>query len=607
MKRFLFVFILFVLLINYSVIDACTNLLVTKGASKDGSTMITYTADSYNLYGELYYFPAAKYPKGAGLDVYEWDTGKFLGRIKQVSETYNVVGNMNEFQVVIGETTFGGRSELVNPKGIIDYGSLIYITLQRSKTAREAIKVMTELVEEYGYYSSGESFSIGDPNEVWILEMIGKCPGVKGANWVAIKIPDGYISGHANASRITTFPLNDPANVLYSKDVISFAREKGYFDGKDSEFSFAATYDPLNFGSVRFCDARVWSMFRRCNSTMEKYIDYIRGESSDRMPLYIKPDKKLSLEDVMGLMRDHYEGTELDMTKGLAAGPYNMPVRWRPLTWQYEGQQYFNERPISTPQTGWSYISQSRSWLPNEVGGLLWFGVDDTKMTVYVPIYASNTKTPYNFQQGLGSLAEFTWDSAFWVFNFVANYVYPKYSLMVDDVLKVQHELEGKFLARQKEIEDKALALSKISRRDAIEFLNNYSSEMADLTIKRWKKLGEHLIQKYIDGVVKNEFNRPVNVGYPDDFRRALVESEGDRIRMRKLPEELEAEVKDNFAKAEVSLKEKNYQQAKNYLKKVLELRPGDEIAKSKLERVNFIIAEIEKLHQDKFSGSSSQ
>ncbi|MDQ7818760.1 MAG: C69 family dipeptidase [Melioribacteraceae bacterium] len=607
MKRFLFVFILFVLLINYSVIDACTNLLVTKGASKDGSTMITYTADSYNLYGELYYFPAVKYPKGAWLDVYEWDTGKFLGRINQVPETYNVVGNMNEFQVVIGETTFGGRSELVNPKGIIDYGSLIYIALQRSKTAREAIRIMTELVEEYGYYSSGESFSIGDPNEVWILEMIGKGPGVKGANWVAIKIPDGYISGHANASRITTFPLNDPANVLYSKDVISFAREKGYFDGKDSEFSFAATYDPLNFGSVRFCDARVWSMFRRCNSAMEKYIDYIRGESSDRMPLYIKPDKKLSLEDVMGLMRDHYEGTELDMTKGLAAGPYNMPVRWRPLTWQYEGQQYFNERPISTPQTGWSYISQSRSWLPNEVGGLLWFGVDDTKMTVYVPIYASNTKTPYNFQQGLGSLAEFTWDSAFWVFNFVANYVYPKYSLMVDDVLKVQHELEGKFLARQKEIEDKALALSKISRRDAIEFLNNYSSEMADLTIKRWKKLGEHLIQKYIDGVVKNEFNRPVNVGYPEDFRRSLVESEGDKIRMRKLPEEIEAEVKDNFAKADESLNKKNYLLAQNHLQKVLELRPDNESAKLKLERVNSILAEIEKLHQDKFSGSSSQ
>lgn len=606
MKRLLFLLIIIFLIYNNGSITACTNLLVTKGASKDGSTMITYTADSYNLYGELYYFPAARYPKGAWLDVYEWDTGKYLGKIKQASETYNVVGNMNEYQVVIGETTFGGRSELINPKGIIDYGSLIYITLQRSKTAREAIKIMTDLVEEYGYYSSGESFSIGDPNEVWILEMIGKGPGVKGANWVAIKIPDGYISGHANASRITTFPLNDPQNVLYSKDVISFAREKGYFDGKDSEFSFAAAYDPLNFGSVRFCDARVWSMFRRCNPAMDKYIDYIRGESTERMPLYIKPDNKLSLDDVMSLMRDHYEGTELDMTKGLAAGPYKMPVRWRPLTWEYDGQQYFNERPISTPQTGWSFISQSRSWLPNEVGGLLWFGVDDTKMTVYVPLYASITKMPYNFQKGLGSLSEFTWDSAFWVFNFVANYVYPKFSLMIDDVIKVQHELEGKFLARQKEIEEKALALSKISRRDAIEFLNNYSIEMADLTIKRWKKLGEHLIVKYVDGVVKNEYGRPINVGYPEEFRRALVETEGDQIRMRKLPSEIEAEVKDNLTRAENSLKEKNYHQAKNYLQKVLTLRPDNDTAKLQLGKVEQIITEIEKLHKDKFSENSS-
>lgn len=607
MKRLLFLLIMVFLVFQYGRINACTNLLVTNGASKDGSTMITYTADSYNLYGELYYFPAARYPQGTWLDVYEWDTGKYLGKIKQALETYNVVGNMNEYQVVIGETTFGGRRELVNPKGLIDYGSLIYIALQRSKTAREAIKIMTDLVEEYGYYSSGESFSIGDPNEVWILEMIGKGPGVNGTNWVAIRIPDGYISGHANASRITTFPLNDPQNVLYSKDVISFAREKGYFDGKDSEFSFAAAYDPLNFGSVRFCDARVWSMFRRCNPAMDKYIDYIRGESTERMPLYIKPDKKLSIDDVMGLMRDHYEGTELDMTKGLAAGPYNMPVRWRPLTWEYDGQQYFNERPISTPQTGWSFISQSRSWLPNEVGGLLWFGVDDTKMTVYVPLYASITKMPYNFQEGLGSLSEFTWDSAFWVFNFVANYVYPKFSLMIDEVIKAQHELEGKFLARQAEIEEKALALSKISRRDAIEFLNNYSVEMADLTIKRWKKLGEHLILKYVDGVVKNEYGRPVNVGYPEEFRRTLVESEGDKIRMRKLPSEIEAELKDNLARAETSLKDKNYAQAKTHLQKVLAINPDDENIKSKLEKVKLIIKEIEKLHDNQFSGSSIQ
>ncbi len=595
-------FIMATLIFNNVKVLACTNLLVTKGASLDGSTMITYTADSYNMYGELYHFPAAKYPKGAMLDIYEWDTGKYLGKIKQAAETYNVVGNMNEYQVVIGETTFGGRPELVNPQGILDYGSLIYIALQRAKTARQAIEIMTGLVEEYGYHSSGESFSIADPNEVWILEMIGKGPGVNGANWVAIKIPDGYIAGHANASRITTFSLNDPQNVLYSKDVIDFARQKGYFKGKDSEFNFSAAYDPLDFGAVRFCDARVWSMFRRCNSSMEKYIDYIRGESMERMPLYIKPDKKLSVEDVMSLMRDHYDGTEFDLKKGIAAGPYNTPIRFRPLTWEFEGKQYFNERPISTPQTGWSFISQSRSWLPNEVGGLLWFGVDDTKMTVYIPIYASMTKIPYNYQKGLGSLTDFTWDSAFWVFNFVSNYVYPKYSLMVDDVLKVQQELEGKFLARQKEVENKALSLSKISRQDAIEYLNSYSLEMADLTIKRWKKLGEHLIQKYIDGVVKNEFGKVVNVGYPEEFKRAMVELEGDKIRMKKLPSEIEAEVNDLLTKAHESLKAKNYQQAKDQLKKVLDLKPENIEAKTMLERVESILQEIEKLHQDKFS-----
>ncbi len=586
---------------------SCTNLLVTKAASTDGSTMITYTADSYNMYGELYYFPAARYPKDAMLDVFEWDSGKFLGKIKQVSETYNVVGNMNEYQVVIGETTFGGREELVNPKGILDYGSLIYIALQRAKTAREVIKVMTDLVEEYGYHSSGESFSIADPNEVWILEMIGKGPGVNGANWVAIKIPDGYIAGHANASRITTFSLNDPQNVMYSKDIIEFARSKGFFSGKDNEFSFSDAFSPLDFGAVRFCDARVWSMFRRCNASMEKYVDYIRGESMDRMPLYIKPDKKLSLEDVMSLMRDHYDGTEFDMKKGVASGPYNTPIRFRPLTWEFEGKEYFNERPISTPQTGWSYISQSRSWLPNEVGGLLWFGVDDTKMTVYLPVYSSITKVPHNYQKGLGSLTDFTWESAFWVFNFVANYVYPKYSLMIDDVLKVQQELEGKFLARQKEVEDKAVSLSKISRRDAIEYLNNYTLEMADLTIAKWKKLGEHLIQKYVDGVVKNEFGKVINVGYPEEFRRKMVELEGDKIKMKKLPSELEAEANSLLAKADENLKEKNYQQAKTNLTKVLELRPNDENAKLKLERVEQIMKEIDKMHQDKFSESSAK
>ncbi len=597
----LFISVVFIL-IYFTETNACTNFLVTKGASKDGSTMISYTADSYGMYGELYHFAAAKYHDGAMLDVYEWDTGRFLGKIKQARETYNVVGNMNEFQVTIGETTFGGRNELVNSKGGLDYGALIYIALQRAKTARDAIKIMTDLVAEYGYCSSGESFSISDPDEVWIMEMIGKGEGNKGAVWVAIRIPDGYVSAHANQARITTFPLNDPQNSLYSKDVISFAREQGYFSGKDSEFSFSVTYAPLDFGAIRFCEARVWSLFRRVNPDMEKYISYIRGENLERMPLYIKPDRKLSVHDVMLLMRDHYQGTELDMTKGIAAGTYAMPYRWRPLVWDYEGVQYFNERPISTPQTGFSFISQSRSHLPSEVGGVLWFGVDDSYMTVYIPMYSSITKVPYNFKKGLGSLSEFTWDSAFWVFNFVSNFAYPKFSLIIDDIQKVQNELEGKFITRQEEIEKKAVALAKTSKTDAVEYLTNYSNEMADLTVKRWKKLGEFLILKYMDGIVKNEFFKPINVGYPDDFKKLMVEKDGPSIKMKKLDIELEEEYKRNIKNAEKYIADKNYVKAKSELQKALNIKSDDKDAKLKLEKVEKILSDIEAIHNQTFS-----
>jgi dipeptidase len=594
-------FAILTVLFSIKSIDACTNFLVTKGASKDGSTMITYTADSFNLYGELYYFPAAKYPEGTLLDIYEWDTGKYLGKIKQARETFNIVGNMNEYQVVIGETTFGGRAELIDPKGIIDYGSLIYIALQRAKTAREAIQIMTDLVAEYGYYSSGESFSIADPNEVWIMEMIGKGIGNKGAVWVAIKIPDGYVSAHANQARITNFSLNDPQNVLYSKDVISFAREKGYFTGKDSEFSFSDAYAPLNFGLVRFCDARVWSLFRRINSSAEKYISYIRGENTDRMPLYIKPDKKIGLEDVMSLMRDHYEGTELDMTTGVAAGAYGMPYRWRPLVWDYNGETYFNERPISTPQTGFSFISQSRSWLPREVGGLLWFGVDDTYMTVYFPLYSSITKMPSNFRRGVGSLSQFTWDAAFWVFNFVSNFVYPRYSLMINDVIKVQNELEGTFLAQQDKIEEKALSLSKASKRDAIEFLNNYSLEAADMTVKRWKELGEFLILKYMDGVVKNEFFKPTNVGYPTEFKKLMVEVDGPKIKMKKLPIELDNEYKEKISQADDLIKSKKYSEAKKVYESALKIKPDEAYPKNQIDKLDKLLSEIDNIHGEMF------
>ncbi|MBZ0201060.1 MAG: C69 family dipeptidase [Ignavibacteriaceae bacterium] len=587
------------LLQAYSI--ACTNFLVSKGASADGSTMITYTADSYWMYGELYHYSAAKYPAGTLRDIYEWDTGKFLGKILEASETYNVVGNMNEHQVVIGETTFGGRGELVNSEGIIDYGSLIYIALQRSKTAREAIKIMTDLVTEYGYHSSGESFSIADASEVWIMEMVGKGAGKKGAVWVAVKIPDGYISGHANQARITTFPLYDPDNCLYASDVITFAREQGYFEGKNSEFNFSDAYAPLSFGGIRFCDARVWSLFRRCNSSMEKYLPYIKGESIERMPLYIKPDKKLSVADVMSLMRDHYEGTELDMTKGIAAGPYSMPYRWRPLVWDYNGQNYFHERPISTPQTGFSFISQSRSWLPNEVGGVFWFGVDDTYMTVYTPFYSSMVKAPYNYEQGRASFAKFSWDAAFWVFNFVSNYVYPRYSVMIGDVKIVQSELEGMFLARQKEVEDKALQLSKTSKLDAVEFLNKYSDEMATLTISRWKQLGENLIAKYMDGISKDDSFRPVNIGYPEAFRKLMVESEGSKIIMKTLPQEIEHDFKEIIQKGEKLLKEKEYAKAKTSFEKALEIKPDDETLKEKIKKLGEIINKIDELHKSLF------
>jgi len=592
----------FLTILPFSNSNACTNFIVTKGASVDGSVMITYSADSYGFYGELYHYQAADYQNGAWLEIYEWDSGKFLGKIPQASVTYNVIGNMNEHQVVIGETTFGGREELGTANGILDYGSLMYIALQRSKTAREAIKIMTDLANEYGYYSEGESFSIGDANEAWILELIGKGEGSKGAVWVAVKIPDGYISGHANQSRITTFPLNDPENCLYAPDVISFAKEKGYFSGKDSEFDFSAAYAPLDFGAIRFCDARVWSLFRRCNSTMDKYISYIRVESLERLPLYIKPDKKLSVHDVINLMRDHYEGTELDMTKGIAAGPYNMPYRWRPLTWNYNGEEYFSERPISTPQTGFSFVSQARAHLPREVGGVLWFGVDDTYFTVYTPMYASMTKTPYNFSHGVGSISNFTWDAAFWVFNFVSNFSYPKYSIIIDDVKKTQNELEGKYLAQQENVEATALSLLKKSKGEAIEYLTNHSISLAEQTYKTWKQLGENLILKYMDGITKDESFKPKNIGYPEEFRKMIVEESGNALKMKTIVTDQTVAYNESIKKADELLNGKKYAEAKILYEKALTIRPNENDPEAKIEKINFILNEIEKLHISNFN-----
>lgn len=585
MKNLILLYIVFIITNIYP----CTNIIVTKGATTTNSNYLTYSADSYSLYGALYHYKAAVYPNGTMLDIYEWDTGKYLGKIKQVEKTYNVIGNMNEFQLVIGETTFGGREELKNNKGILDYGSLIYITLQRAKNAREAIKIMTELVNEYGYYSTGESFSIVDPNEAWILEMIGKGEGVKGAVWVAQRIPDGCISAHANQARITKINFKDKDNFLYAEDVIKFAREKGYFNGKDEEFSFSDIYNPLDFGGVRYCEARVWSVFRRVNKSMEKYISYINYKSKERMPLYIKPDKKLSTIDVIELMRDHYEGTELDMTVGIGAGLYCSPYRNRPLEWKYGDTTYFHERPISTQQTGFSFVAQLRSYLPNEVGGVLWFGVDDTYMTVYVPFYPCHNKVPEVFCEHTASMSKFSWNSAFWVFNVVSNFVYPRYSAMINDVKIYQNKLEGQFLNDQQEVEKHALELFKVSKLSAVEYLTNYSNSLAQYTVDEWKKLFEFLVVKYMDGADKNEFFRPTSKGYPESIRKLIVQENPTRYKVSTQPWDLEEaynslqrEIKDLIQAGDYEKAIKKIKSAKEWSYKTNEL---DEIMKKIEER----------------------
>lgn len=546
---------LVMLMLNHQVSNGCTNFLITRGASVDGSTMITYSADSHSLYGELYYQPAQDYPEGAMRDIYEWDSGRYLGKIPQPRHTYSVVGNMNEFQLAIGETTFGGREELAKQTGaIMDYGSLIYVTLQRAKTAREAIQVIGNLVEQYGYCSSGESFSIADPNEVWIMELIGKGEDEKGAVWVALKIPEGYISGHANQARITTFPKNDPENCIYTPDVISFARKKGWFSGKDEEFSFSDVYAPVDFGGARFCEARVWSGFNKVASGMEKYIDYAKGFiqhdektnfATNRMPLWVKPDKKLSVRDVQNMMRDHYEGTELDMTKGFGAGPFELPYRFGKLTWQVDSVEYCNERPISTRQTGFSFVSQSRNWLPDPVGGILWFGVDDTYVTCYVPMYCGITEIPECFAEGNGDLLTYSPTSAFWTFNKVSNFAYLRYNEMIHDIQAVQKELEDSFEEFVPLIDESARKLYNSSgAEEARRFLTKYSVNEAGHVTKRWEKLWEYLFVKFLDGNIKREkegkFERtetgvppyPHFPEYPEWWYKSLVEQTGDHFKV---------------------------------------------------------------------------
>ena len=553
-----------VLLFSVNQSNACTNFLITKGASVDGSTMISYAADSHVLYGELYYTPGQKYAEGAMKDIYEWDTGKYLGQIEQVSETYTVIGNMNEHQVAIGETTYGGLPQLGHQKGaIMDYGSLIYTTLQRAKSARHAIKTMTQLVEKYGYYSVGESFSISDKDEAWILELIGKGEGEKGAVWVARMIPDGYISAHANQARITTFPqegnksaissehiddiFNKGVTTVYAKDVISFARKNNLYKGKDKNFSFSDTYAPITFGGARFCEVRVWAMFREVNKDMDKYEDYVSGHNlKNRMPLWIKPDRKISVQDMFFFMRNHLEGTSLDMTKDMGAGAFHNPYRWRPLTWKVDGQTYCNERATATQQTGFSFVIQSRNWLPDHIGGINWFSVDDAASTVYTPIYCGTLEAPEAYAEKNGDLGHFSNESAFWAFNQVSNLAYTRYSEIHPIIEKVQKSIEDKNVAYVPAIDEAALMLLKTNPEMAQQFITDFSVNNANKLVKEWKSLYEFLFVKFVDGNIKktkgrefiqNENNRgilasPDQPGYGDAWYKKIVNETGDHFKV---------------------------------------------------------------------------
>jgi len=500
---------------------ACTNLLVTKGASADGSVMITYTCDG-EFHPHLEHLPAADYPAGDSLAIRDW-ADSVRGYIHQVEHTYAVVSQINEHQLAISETTFGGREELRNPDGLLHYWDMMILALQRARTAREAITVMTDLVERYGYRSGGESFSIADTEEAWILEMIGPGEGGHGAAWVAVRVPDGHIAAHANKARIGRFPRNDTENCVFSTNIESLAIKKGYFDpGSGNAFSFADIYCPPTPANQRYADARVWSLFRRAAPSLNLSADYHRAiDGAEPYPLWIKPDTKISTADVFDLMRDHYEGTPYDMTVGVNAGPYGMPNRWRPMQWTIDSTTYAWERPISTQQTGFSFVSQSRSWLPDPIGGVLWYGVDDTYTTCYFPLYCSIDTVPRSYT--VGSLQAFSWESAWWVFNFVANYACLKYSYMIEDIRTVQQKLEGNMLALQPTVEKTAIALAKSDPDRLRGYLTDYSVTHGEEVTTRWRQLAEHLITKYNDGYVKDENGRPRERGYPESWNRSVL------------------------------------------------------------------------------------
>ena len=528
--------------------SACTNFIVAKGASTDGSVICTYNADDYGMFQNLCHYPAAKHAPGEMRKIIDWDTNAYHGEIPEAPETYNVIGNINEYQVTIGETTYGGREEMVDSTGILDYGSLIYIALQRSKTAREAIKVMTTLVETYGYNSEGETFTICDPNEAWIMEMMGMGPGSRSAVWVAIRIPDNAISGHANQSRITTFDMKDKKNVLYSKNVVKYARKMGWFSGKDSEFSWNAAYAKPDFSGRRICEARVWSFFNRYSDNMDRYLPFVSGmgDYDEPMPLWIVPNRKLSVQDVEECMRDHYEGTPFALDGDIGGGIWEMPYRPTPLYYELDGKKYFNERPTSTQQTTFSYVSQMRSWLPREIGGVIWWGNDDGNMVAYTPVYCSMTERPECYNTPGADELNFSDKNAYWVCNWVSNMVYPRYSLLFPALKAVRDSLENSYFAAQKGIEERAMALYQESPQKAVKFLNDYSVDKAQQMLKSWNDLARYIIVKYNDMIIKPEKDgrftrdehglgsRPQRPGYPERFKRALIKQTGTKFEVPK-------------------------------------------------------------------------
>ncbi len=578
MKRLITAMMALALVFAWGEANACTNFLITKGASADGSCMISYAADSHVLYGELYHYPAADHAPGEMRDVYDWDGGAYLGQIPEVAHTYNVVGNMNEWQVAIGETTYGGIEALYNGQGIIDYGSLIYIALQRSKTAREAIKWMGELVYNYGYVSEGESFSICDTEECWILEMIGKGPDRKGAVWVARRIPDGFVSGHANQARITTFPLasrkcktsvtyknidkllKDPKiDCVYADDVISFAKEMKLYDGPDAQFSFSDVYNPVTFDGARFCDLRVWAMFNKVTDNMKDYWGYATGRDiqraqpytagmcqtpanfpSNRMPLWVEPNRKVSVLDMMDFMRDHLEGTELDMSQDVGAGPFHCPYRWRPMDWEVDGVTYVHERTTATQQTGFSFVAQSRGYLERPIGGIIWFGVDDTDNCVYCPMYTCMTEIPECFREGNGSMSEWSETSAFWTFNQMSNWAYTKYNYIHPEIRKMQREMEVKWVENVIPATDKRAATIKGYDGQVLELTKFSCGAASDMTAL-WKRFYHELFMKYVDGNLNTA--QPLKPGskytpiksehpkYSEEYYRVLIEKTGDKYK----------------------------------------------------------------------------